>query len=92
MPNFTVSKTLHIILTVLALAITVVLFLVSKGNLVLPSGVAGILVTALSTINSVDPEASAAKLPLAKLELAAKRLPPDAIARLSEYSRIKPVT
>ena len=39
MPQFTVPKWLHVVLTVLALAITVVLYLVSKGNVVLPAGV-----------------------------------------------------
>jgi uncharacterized membrane protein (Fun14 family) len=89
--NITVSKTLHIILYLVCVAITAVLYLASKGNITLTSSVAGVLSLVLTAINSVDPATVLAKASPAVVEEAAKKLPPEALGRLVEYQRIKAV-
>jgi hypothetical protein len=89
--NITVSKTLHIVLYLVCVVLTAVLYLASKGNLVITAPVVGALSLVLTAINSVDPATVLAKAPPAALEEAAKKLPPEALGRLVEYQRIKAV-
>ena len=89
--NFTVPRWLHLVLYVACLAITSAFYLASKGNITLTASTAGILSLVLATINSVDPATVISKATPAQIEVAAKRLPPEAIARLAEYQRIKSV-
>jgi hypothetical protein len=67
MPNFTVSKTVHIILYIVAAILVALTHLASSGNIALTGPVVAILGFVLSAINSVDPETVAQTLPAAKL-------------------------
>jgi hypothetical protein len=89
MPNYTVSKTLHVVLYVASVILTTLLYLASKGSLPITGGAASVLGLLLTTINSIDPTTVIQNATPAQIEVAAKKLPPEALARLVEYQKIK---
>jgi hypothetical protein len=91
MPNFTVSKPLHVALYILAAIITAVTHLVTGGNIKLTAPVVAVLGLVLSAINSIDPQVVLAKASPEALEKAAKRLPAATLARLSDAAKLQSV-
>jgi hypothetical protein len=86
-----IPKWLHIVLYFVAAGITALTYLATSGSIQVTAPVTALLGLALSIITSVDPQAVMAKATPAQLEVAAKKLLPEALARLTEYQRIKSV-
>jgi hypothetical protein len=91
MVNITVSKPVHVALTLVAGALTGLSYLISHHDIAVSAGVASLTGLGLSVINSVDPAAVLAKATPAQLEVAAKKLPYEVLGRLADSARLQSV-
>jgi len=89
MPNIQIPKWLHVTLYFVAVGIVALTHLASSGSVVVTAPVTALLGLALSIITSIDPQAVLAKATPAQIEVAAKKLPPEALSRLAEYQKIR---